>query len=64
MLFSVESIWTMIHGLVFGGGALMGLAALLFALLFMPSPPGSAGTGRQSAAVAALTVAVAVARSG
>ena len=31
-LFSARSIWTMIHGLVLGGGALMALAAALFAL--------------------------------
>jgi heme A synthase len=32
-LFSGRSIWTMIHGLVLGGGALMALAAALFALV-------------------------------
>jgi hypothetical protein len=32
LLFSGRSIWTMVHGIVLGGGALMGLAAALFAL--------------------------------
>jgi len=61
MLFSADSIWTMIHGIVLGGGALMGLAAALFCLRFMASSPGADATARQSAAVAALTVFVAIA---
>lgn len=32
LLFTGRSIWTMIHGIVLGGGALLGLAAALFAL--------------------------------
>ena len=32
MLFSDRSIWTMVHGMVLGGAALMGLAAALFSL--------------------------------
>lgn len=35
LLFSGRSIWTMVHGLVLGGGALMALAAALFALATM-----------------------------
>ena len=35
MLFTERSIWTMIHGIVLGGGALMALAAALFALWAM-----------------------------
>jgi len=35
MLFTSRSIWTMIHGIVLGGGALMTLAAALFYLLAM-----------------------------
>lgn len=31
-LFSDRSVWTMIHGIVLGGGALMALAAALFSL--------------------------------
>lgn len=61
MLFSAESIWTMVHGIVFGGGALMALGAVLFALLFMASPSGSGVTARQSKAVAALTALAAIA---
>jgi hypothetical protein len=30
MLFSERSIWTMVHGIGLGGGALVGLAAALF----------------------------------
>jgi hypothetical protein len=32
MLFSDRSLWTMLHGIVLGGGALMALSATLFAL--------------------------------
>jgi hypothetical protein len=48
MLFSERSIWTMIHGIVLGGGALMGLAAALFALHAMRPEGGSdaASAGR------------------
>ena len=35
MLFTERSIWTMIHGIVLGGGALMALFAALFALWTM-----------------------------
>jgi heme A synthase len=35
MLFTGRSIWTMIHGIVLGGGALMALAAALFSLRAM-----------------------------
>lgn len=31
-LFSERNLWTMLHGVVLGGGALLGLAAALFAL--------------------------------
>ena len=31
MLFTDRSFWTMVHGIVLGGGALMALAAALFA---------------------------------
>lgn len=33
LLFSARSDWTMIHGIVLGGGALLGLAAALFSLV-------------------------------
>lgn len=35
MLFSARSVWTMIHGIIFGGGALLGLSAALFSLVTM-----------------------------
>lgn len=60
MLFSIESIMAMVHGIAFGGGALMCLTALLFALLFMGSPPGSEVSVRQSRAVAILAALAAV----
>lgn len=47
MLFSERSIWTMVHGIGLGGGALIGLAAALFYVYAARSsdnvtaPPGS-----------------------
>lgn len=41
MLFTGRSIWTMIHGIVFGGGALMALAAALFSLHAMRAATAS-----------------------
>ena len=35
MLFSERSIWTMLHGIGFGGGALLALAAAIFAIYLM-----------------------------
>jgi hypothetical protein len=35
MLFSERSLWTMVHGIGFGGGALLALAAVLFALYLL-----------------------------
>ena len=32
MLFTDRSVWTLVHGVVLGGGALMALAAALFAM--------------------------------
>src|SRR5918995_145397 len=60
MLFSERSIWTMVHGIGLGGGALLGLAAALFYLYATrPAPPSSdAETG--SRAFATLTVFTAV----
>ena len=60
MLFSAESIWTMIHGIVFGGGALMALAAALFSLGVLSPAPGEAVPPRQSRLLANLNVAIAV----
>jgi hypothetical protein len=36
-LFSERSVWTMIHGIVLGGGALLGLAAAIFYIYVTPS---------------------------
>jgi hypothetical protein len=33
LLFSGRSVWTMVHGIVFGGGALLGLSAALYTLV-------------------------------
>jgi hypothetical protein len=38
LLFSSRSVWTMVHGIVLGGGALMALAAALFGLVAMRTP--------------------------
>ena len=40
-LFSDRSVWTMIHGILLGGGALMALAAALFSLRAMRSAGSS-----------------------
>ena len=57
MLFSERSVWTMAHGIVLGGAALMGLAAALFTLLAARSSPSPAGRGaHESAAFAVLNV--------
>ena len=59
MLFSDRSLWTMLHGLVLSGGALMLLVAALFALRAMAAPEGSIVAARQSNAFAWLTTAIA-----
>ena len=65
MLFSERSIWTMVHGIGLGGGALIGLAAALFYLYAARSsadeavPPGSgalAGATTVSAVLLWLTI--------
>ena len=56
MLFSERSIWTMLHGIGFGGGALLALAAALFALFLMYPRAGESGSlPDRSAAIANLT---------
>jgi len=52
MLFSTLSVWTMLHGVVLGGLALMGLAAALFALYALRAEP-SPVLGRLTQLVAA-----------
>ena len=60
LLFSDRSLWTMLHGLLLSGGALMLLVAALFSLRAMALPEGTAIPVRQSNAFAGLTVAIAV----
>ena len=56
MLFTERSIWTMLHGIGLGGGALMGLAAALFYLYAARTADGSIGTAAGSRAFAGVTV--------
>lgn len=59
-LFSDRSIWTMIHGIVLGGGTLMGLAAALFSLVMISAPTASdVAAMHQSRYLARLLVLVA-----
>jgi len=61
-LFSGRSIWTMVHGVVLGGGALMALAAALFCLWVMRTADGvTVGAEVASRRLAWLTVFAAVA---
>jgi hypothetical protein len=61
LLFSERSIWTMIHGVGLGGGALLGLAAALFTLrAFRPVPGAPPPRDDQARDFARLLVAVAV----
>ena len=59
MLFSDRSLWTMLHGLVLSGGALVLLVTALFSLRAMAAPDGTEVPARQSEAFAWLTVAAA-----
>ena len=60
MLFSDRSIWTMVHGIVLGGAALMGLAAALFHLYAARTSYGPQASPTASRALAALSVSTAV----
>jgi hypothetical protein len=60
LLFTNRSIWTMIHGIALGGGALLGLSAALFSLQAMRAEGPSDVVQQQSRYVAWLTVGVAV----
>ena len=55
MLFSERSIWTMVHGIGLGGGALLGLAAALFHLYAVRPAPLTTGTETESRAFAVVT---------
>jgi hypothetical protein len=56
MLFSDRSIWTMVHGIGLGGGALVGLAAALFYLYAVRPAPLSTDSDHGSRAFASVTV--------
>lgn len=56
MLFSDRSIWTMLHGIGFGGAALLGLAAALFYLYAARASEGSADSPTASRALAGVTI--------
>lgn len=60
MLFSERSIWTMVHGIGFGGAALVGLAAALFYLYAARPVPLSGDAETGSRAFATVTVFTAV----
>jgi hypothetical protein len=60
MLFTTRSISTMFHGIVLGGGALVGLAAALFYLRVMPAT-GTNETPRQARALSILLILIAAA---
>ena len=60
LLFSDRSLLTMVHGLVLSGGAMMAMAAALFALQAMALPQGTPVPGRQSRWLAWLTTGAAV----
>lgn len=59
-LFSERSIWTMLHGIALGGGALIALSAALFALLVLRTPEGTPVTAVRARWVGGMTVASAV----
>ena len=59
MLFSDRSLWTMLHGLVLSGGALLLLLVALFSLRVMAAPEGVIVPARQSHAFAWATIAAA-----
>jgi hypothetical protein len=60
LLFSDRSLLTMVHGLVLSGGAMMAMAAALFALRAMALPDRMPVPERQGRFFAGLSVAVAI----
>lgn len=59
MLFSDRSVWTMVHGIVLGGGALLALSAALYHLCAMRTP-GRVDEPRRDRALSLLLVMIAV----
>jgi hypothetical protein len=60
MLFTDRSLWTMIHGIVLGGAALLALSAALFSMRAMRPDGWAIAADTQSRALARLTVFIAV----
>lgn len=61
MLFTDRSLWTMVHGVVLGGAALMALAAALFAMgVLRVADRSDVATDNQSRSLARLVVFIAV----
>lgn len=58
MLFTDRSLWTMLHGIVLGGGALMALSAALFTLYTARRAPRSATDGHLFAWLTAILAAM------
>lgn len=58
MLFSDRSLWTMLHGIVLGGGALMALAVALFALYTARRIPRVPAEGTTLAWLTGMTAAM------
>jgi hypothetical protein len=62
MLFTERSLWTMVHGIVLGGGALLALSAALFSLYLLRSAHGLVVlTAAHARAIALLTAVIAAA---
>jgi hypothetical protein len=62
LLFTERSLWTMAHGIVLGGGALMALAAALFTLYMLRRAHGAVELNRaHTRAVALLATVIAAA---
>jgi hypothetical protein len=59
-LFSARSIWTMLHGIALGGGALIALAATLFGLLILRSESDVSGPAARQTWVSSLATISAV----
>lgn len=60
MLFSDRSLWTMLHGLILSGGAMLLLFTALYSLRAMAPVPGGEVPARQGAMFGALLGAIAV----
>lgn len=60
MLFSERSIWTMIHGIVLGGGGMVILVAALFGMFLLHPRPGESPPAARMRPVAGLTTLSAI----